>query len=115
MVESIPASSNTDREQRGQVQAAQPRNLDHLDMDENLYDFMKSLIPFNLCTTNSSLNTHLFTDGNGLEKGQFLNVFFNDCIGKRELCYELILNAILPKEWSLEDDLGPDGQPNPTA
>ena len=24
------------------------RNLDHLEYDENLYDFMKSLIPFNL-------------------------------------------------------------------
>ena len=63
---------------------------------------MKSLIPFNLITANKSLNKHLLEE-NGLEKGQFLNIYFNDVVGKRELTYELILSAILPKEWSLED------------
>ena len=63
---------------------------------------MKSLIPFNLVTGNKSLNKHLLEE-NGLEKGQFLNIYFNDVVGKRELTYELILSAILPKEWSLED------------
>ena len=28
------------------------RNLDHLEYDDNLYDYMKSLIPFNIATTN---------------------------------------------------------------
>lgn len=93
--------------------AATDRNLDHLDYDENLYDFMKSLIPFSLTASNNSINNHILNT-NGLEKGQFLNVYYNDSVGKRELCYELILSAILPKEWSLEDDQGIDGQANPT-
>jgi hypothetical protein len=38
-----------------------------------------------------------------MEKGHFLNVYFNDSVGKRELIQELILSAILPKEWSQED------------
>ena len=49
-----------------------------------------------------------------MEKGQLLNVYFNDSVGKRELCYELILSAILPKEWSVEDDQQVDGQANTT-
>ena len=88
------------------------RNLDHLEYDENLYDFMKSLIPFNIATSNTSINSHLLNT-HGLEKGQHLNVYYNDVVGKRELCYELILSAILPKEWSLEEELGLDGQGQP--
>ncbi len=83
--------------------------MDHLDYDENLYDFMKSLIPFNLVTTNKSLNKHLLDD-HGLEKGQFLNIYYNDSVGKRELTYELILSAILPKDWSLEDSSASEAQ-----
>lgn len=86
------------------------RNLEHLALDENLYDFMKSLIPFNLCSANSAINDHVLNSGHGLEKGQFLNIYYNDTVGKRELTYELILSAILPKEWSLDDDQVPDGQ-----
>ena len=78
------------------------RNLDHLEYDENLYDFMRSLIPFNLVTANKSINDYLL-GGFGLEKGQFLNLYFNDTVGKRELIQELILSAILPKEWAQED------------
>jgi hypothetical protein len=78
------------------------RNLDHLEYDENLYDFMRSLIPFSLTSVNKSVNDYLL-GGYGMEKGQFLNVYFNDSVGKRELIQELILSAILPKEWSQED------------
>ena len=92
------------------VPAAEKRNLDHLEYDENLFDYMKSLIPFNLVSSNASVNTHIL-NVNGLEKGQFLTINFNDTVGKRELCYELILSAILPKEWSLEDDMGADSGP----
>lgn len=35
----------------------------------------------------------------GLEKNEFINVYYNDTVGKRELLYELILTASLPKEW----------------
>ena len=98
-------------------QQSMDRNLEHLTLDENLYDFMKSLIPFNLCSANSAINEHVLNSGHGLEKGQFLNVYFNDGVGKRELIYELILSAILPKEWSLEDDqtAATDGNANPTT
>jgi ornithine cyclodeaminase/alanine dehydrogenase-like protein (mu-crystallin family) len=44
------------------------RNLDHLEYDENLYDFMRSLIPFSLTTSNRAVNEHLLSD-NGIEKG----------------------------------------------
>ena len=81
------------------MQANTRRNLDHLEYDENLYDFMRSLIPFSLTSENSSINDYLLGD-NGIEKGQFLNVYFNDTVGKRELIQELILSAILPKEWT---------------
>ena len=53
---------------QGKEQMASERDLAHLDYDENLYDFMKSLIPFNLVTANKSLNKHLLEE-NGLEKG----------------------------------------------
>ena len=75
------------------------RNLDHLEYDENLYDFMKSLIPFNLQSNNNSVNQFLLNK-EGLEKSQFLNIYFNDSVGKRELVQDLILSAILPREWS---------------
>jgi hypothetical protein len=45
------------------------RNLDHLEADENLYDYMKSLIPFTLTSQNQSVNKHLFQGQGGLEKG----------------------------------------------
>ena len=32
------------------------RNLDHLEPDENLYDYMKSLIPFSITSQNKSIN-----------------------------------------------------------
>jgi len=66
------------------MQANTRRNLDHLEYDENLYDFMRSLIPFSLTSANPSINDYLLGD-NGIEKGQFLNVYFNDTVGKREL------------------------------
>lgn len=75
------------------------RNLDHLQYDENLYDYMRFLIPFNLTTQNKSVNKHLLADY-GLEKNQFLNIHFNDQVGKFELINDLILSTILPKEWS---------------
>ena len=77
-----------------------------MEFEENLYEFMKSLIPFNLQSTNKSINKHILSGG--LEKGTFLNVYFNDTIGKREVTYDMILSAILPKEWSLEDVAGPE-------
>ena len=78
------------------------RNLDHLQYDENLYDFMKSLIPFNIMSSNEQINKYLLNK-DGLEKQQSLKVYFNDQVGKRELVQDLILNAILPREWSPDD------------
>jgi len=75
------------------------RNLDHLAYDENLYDFMRFLIPFQLTSQNKSINKHLLRE-DGLEKNSFLNVHFNDTVGKNELVFDLLLSTILPKEWS---------------
>ena len=38
-----------------------------------------------------------------------MNIYFNDSVGKRELVQDLILSAILPREWSLDDQVGADG------
>jgi hypothetical protein len=75
------------------------RNLDHLNYDENLYDFMRFLTPFNLTAQNKSINKHLLAEY-GLEKNAFLNINFNDTVGKNELVSDLLLSTILPKEWS---------------
>lgn len=74
---------------------------------------MKSLIPFAITSTNKSLNKYLLNGDFGLEKDQFLNVYFNDSVGKRELVNELLLSAILPKEWggySAADESNPSQQ-----
>jgi hypothetical protein len=60
---------------------------------------MKSLIPFSITTSNKSLNHYLLSGDSGLEKNEFINVYYNDTAGKRELIYELVLSATLPKEW----------------
>ena len=58
------------------------RNFDHLDYDENLYDFMKSQIPFYINhPTNAHLSQYLLS-GRGLEKDDVLTIYFNDPIGK---------------------------------
>ena len=75
------------------------RNLDHLSYSENLYDFMKFLIPFSITTSNESINYYLLNGESGLEKNEFINIYYNDTIGKREVLYDLILSACLPKEW----------------
>lgn len=80
------------------------RNLDHLSYDMNLYDFMKSLIPFSITTQNKSINHYLLNGESGLEKNEFINVYYNDSDGKRELVYELVLSATLPKEWGTGDE-----------
>jgi hypothetical protein len=85
--------------QQASEQVHTKRNLDHLEYDSNLYDYMKSLIPFSITSTNKSLNKYLLNGDYGLEKDQFLNIYFNDSVGKRELVNELVLSAILPKEW----------------
>ena len=90
-----------------QADGGMQRNLDHLEFDENLYDHMKSLIPFNIQTTNSEINKHILGE-NGLEKNQHLNVYYNDEKGKRELVFEIMLSAILPKEWSQDDIVAQD-------
>ena len=81
--------------------------MDHLAYDENLYEFMKSLIPFGIATTNLSVNKYLLggdlaektKEQIGLKKSDILNIYYNDTIGKRELAYELLLSALQPKEW----------------
>ena len=62
---------------------------------------MRFLIPFNLLAQNKSVNKHLLHEY-GLEKNSFLNVHFNDTVGKNELVNDLLLSTILPKEWSLQ-------------
>ena len=93
---------STNQLKREDTSYATKRNLDHLEYDDNLYDFMKSLIPFSLATSNKSVNNFLL-GGFGLEKEQYLNLYFNDTVGKRELVQELLLGAILPREWSQDD------------
>ena len=60
---------------------------------------MKSLIPFSITTGNKSINYYLLNGESGLEKNEFVNIYYNDTAGKREVLYELILSATLPKEW----------------
>lgn len=60
---------------------------------------MKFLIPFSITTSNKSINYYLLNGESGLEKNEFINIYYNDTIGKRELLYDLILSACLPKEW----------------
>ena len=60
---------------------------------------MRSIIPFNIVTSNNAINKYLLHDGNGLEKGDILNLYYNDTIGKREMVYELLLSTLSPKEW----------------
>ena len=62
---------------------------------------MKSQIPFYLQTVsgNAHLNHYLLNEGRGLEKQDVLNVYYNDTVGKRELVNELLLSALLPKQW----------------
>ena len=79
------------------------RNLDHLQYDSNLYDFMKSIIPFNITTSNSAINKYMLNE-TGLEKGSILNIYYNDTVGKRELLYELLLSTLSPKEWGSGED-----------
>ena len=103
-MQSSTAFANTSGASRGTTNNAQTnRNLDHLNYDENLYEFMKSLIPFNITTSNKSINKYLINGESGLEKGEILNIYFNDTIGKRELVYELLMSALLPKEWGSGD------------
>jgi len=61
---------------------------------------MRFLVPFQLTSQNKSINKHLLRE-DGLEKNSFLNVHFNDTVGKNELIFDLLLSTILPKEWSL--------------
>ena len=65
---------------------------------------MKSLIPFSITTGNKSINYYLLNGESGLEKNEFINVYYNDTAGKRELLYDLILSATLPKEWGNGED-----------
>ena len=65
---------------------------------------MKSLIPFSITTSNKSINRYLLNGESGLEKNEFINVYYNDPAGKRELLYEMILSATLPKEWGTGEE-----------
>jgi hypothetical protein len=65
---------------------------------------MKSLIPFSITTSNKSINYYLLNGESGLEKNEFINIYYNDTAGKREVIYELILSATLPKEWGSSED-----------
>jgi hypothetical protein len=65
---------------------------------------MKSLIPFSITTSNKAINHYLLNGESGLEKNEFVNIYFNDNDGKRELVYDLILSSILPKEWGSNDE-----------
>ena len=94
---------------QNQIPSAQPqfvtnRNLDHLSYDMNLYDLMKSLSPFSITTSNKSINHYLLNGESGLEKNEFVNVYYNDTDGKREFVYEMILSAALPKEWGSNEE-----------
>jgi hypothetical protein len=43
---------------------------------------MKSLIPFSITTSNKSINYYLLGGESGLEKNEFVNVYYNDTAGK---------------------------------
>lgn len=100
----IPSKStlNTTKSTHYQLPGPQ-RNLDHLNYSENLYDFMKSLIPFSITTSRKTINKYLLNGDGGLEKNELLNVYYNDTVGKTQLLYELITSACLPKEWGQGD------------
>lgn len=73
--------------------------------DENLYDFMKSQIPFYIASlTNQHINHYILNEGRGLEKHDVLNVYYNDPVGKREFVNELLLSTLLPKQWGAVAD-----------
>eukprot|EP00347_Sterkiella_histriomuscorum_P009559 403340741 len=80
------------------------RNFDHLDYDENLYDFMKSQIPFYINSSNEHINTYILNESRGLEKQQVLNIYYNDTVGKREFVNELLMSTILMKQWGQGDN-----------
>lgn len=71
------------------------RSLDHLRYDENLYDVMRSMIPFNIYSGNSSVS-RLLLGQEGLVRESQLAIYYNDNVSKRELINDLILSAILP-------------------
>lgn len=75
------------------------RNFDHLDYDENLYDFMKSQIPFYITSLSNQHINHFILNDRGLEKNDVLNIYYNDPVGKREFVNELLLSTLLPKQW----------------
>ncbi len=84
------------------------RNFDHLAYDENLYDFMRSQIPFYLTSAsgNAHLNHYALNDSRGLEKQDVLNLYYNDPVGKREFLNELLLTTLLPKQWGSSGGVG---------
>lgn len=57
------------------------RNLDHLNYSENLYDFMRSLIPFSVHSNCQSLNQYLLRN-EGIQKDDLFNIYYNDTVGK---------------------------------
>lgn len=61
---------------------------------------MKAQIPFFVTSLSSPhLNHYLLNEGRGLEKQDVLNLQYNDPVGKREFLSELLLSALLPKQW----------------
>lgn len=59
--EPIEVPSKSTNATKSSLQALPPgcgkqRNLDHLNYSENLYDFMRSLIPFSIKTSRASIN-----------------------------------------------------------
>lgn len=62
---------------------------------------MKSIIPYNILTSNNAINKYLLNDCCGLEKGDILNIYYNDTVGKREIIFELLLSTLAPKEWGI--------------
>lgn len=65
---------------------------------------MKSQIPFYLTSPSSQHVTHyLLNEGRGLEKNDVLNLYFNDCAGKRELVNDILMGTLAPKIWGSKE------------
>ena len=75
------------------------RNLDHMLKDETLYDYMKSLLQFNIMSSHQCIN-HYMLYKDGLVKGSSLMVSYNDPTGKREFQQDLLMNTVIPSEWN---------------
>ena len=82
------------------------RNLDHLNSNETLFDYMKSLLAFTIKSSAKCINDYMLNK-NGISKGAHYWVSYQDVAGKKEFLNDLILNTIIPSFWFKDIELKP--------